>query len=456
MKMGGGVKFMGKTGLRNLLLVSTLIFLGGCEALFGQGGWFGDKEKPPLPGKRISVLQHQRSLVPDPLLESTEIVLPAPTPNKDWPQAGGYANHAMHHILVNDVVKRSWSRDIGDGSDDDVRLISSPIVAEGKVFAIDTQTVVSAYATNNGNRLWKRELTPESEDDDHMSGGLAYEKGRVFVTTGFAEVIALDAKTGKVIWRKPVNAPMRTAPTVRGGRVFAVTLDNRLVVLNAANGDILWTHEGIPESASLLGGGSPAVDRGVVVVPYSSGELVALKVENGRILWSDSLTSSRRTDQISTLSQIRGRPIIDRGVVFAMSNGGIMVAIDMRTGRRIWEKRIGGQEDPWVAGNYLFILTNDAEIAALSRKDGSIHWVRALPRFEDEKDKEDPIVWTGPILTSDRLIVAGSQGQAIAVSPYSGRILGTVEMPDGVSVPPIVAGGSIYFLTDDAELVAYR
>ena len=78
------------------------------------------------------------------------------------------------------------------------------------------------------------------------------------------------------------------------------------------------------------------------------------------------------------------------------------------------------------------------------------------PRYEDPKAQEDPIIWTGPILVSDRLIVAGSHGKALAISPYSGRILGSIELPSGVSVPPIVAGGTVYFLADDAELVAYR
>ena len=113
-------------------------------------------------------------------------------------------------------------------------------------------------------------------------------------------------------------------------------------------------------------------------------------------------------------------------------------------------------ESPWVAGDYIFILTNDNEIACISRDDGRIHWVRALQRYEDPEDRDDPIIWTGPVLASDRLIVAGSNGEALAISPYTGNILGMVEMPDGVSVAPVIADGAVYFLADDAELVAYR
>jgi outer membrane protein assembly factor BamB len=173
-------------------------------------------------------------------------------------------------------------------------------------------------------------------------------------------------------------------------------------------------------------------------------------------LWEESLSAARRTELISTLADIRGRPVIDRNRVIAMSHGGQMVSIDLRTGRRIWSREIGGLESPWVAGNYIFALTNQAEVICIDRETGRAYWVQVLPRFEDPDDLEEPIVWTGPILASDRLIVAGSNGEAMAISPYSGKILGIIDMPDRVSVPPVVANGRVFFLADDAELIAYQ
>jgi len=269
-------------------------------------------------------------------------------------------------------------------------------------------------------------------------------------------VIALNASSGTVIWRTTLPGPMRSAPTVRSGRVFAMTVDSRLYALNGATGDEIWNYIGIPEIASLLGGASPAVDNGVVVAPFPSGELIALKVENGRVLWTEALLSTRRINVVSTIAHIRGQPIIDRGQVFAISHGGMMVSIDLRSGRRIWSKEIGGLSNPWVAGDYIFLLTNDAEVVAISRKSGSIHWVQTLPQYENPQTKDNPIIWNGPILASDRLLLASSLGLVYSISPYDGRIMGSVEMPSGISVPPVIAGRSVYFLADNASLLAYR
>ena len=439
-----------------IFFLLNIFILYGCETLTGPGSFFGDEIKPPLPGERISVLKHQRTLNPDPVFSSTEILLPAPSKNNDWPQAGGFANHAMHHLEVGEDLKFAWSSDIGDGASDEVRLIGSPIIADGRAYAMDTSSKVSAFDIKTGKKLWHIFLTPDEEDDDHISGGLAFENKRIYVTTGFAEVIALNALNGEVLWKTTVAGPMRSAPSVRGGRVFAVTVNSRLYALDGISGEEIWNYSGIAEIASLLGGASPAIDSGVVVAPFPSGELIAFKSENGRVLWSQSLLTTRRTDVVSSLAHIRGRPIIDRGQVFAISHGGMMVSIDLRSGRRIWGKEIGGLSNPWIAGDYIFLLTNDSEVAAISKKSGSVHWVQSLPKFEDPKTKDYPIIWNGPILASDRLIVSSSLGQVLSLSPYDGKILSSLEMSSGISVPPVIAGKTVYFLADDASLVAYR
>lgn len=433
---------------RLALVVVASLGLAACSS------WLGENAAPPLPGKRISVLSREKTLEPE--VKQLEIKLPPPEPNEDWPQAGGYANHAMHHMEVGDRLERQWRTGIGEGAGKRARLLAQPIVAEGMVFTMDAEANVRAVNAATGRTAWKRDLTPKDEDSTFASGGISYDEGMVFATTGFAQVIALDAKTGAVAWRQSLSGPMRGAPTVRAGRVFVVTVDNQTHCLAAEDGTVMWTHQGTTEGASLLGGSSPAVDGNVVVVPYSSGELFALRIDNGSVLWQDQLTTVRRTDNVATLSDIRGRPIIDRGRVYAIGHADMMVAIDLRNGRRLWEREIGSIQSPWVGGDYLFLVTNNNEAMALEAKTGKIQWVTQLRVWEDEEDKEGRIVWAGPVLASDRLIVGSSDGYLVSLSPYTGEVLGKLSISDGVTIQPAIANNTMYFLTNDADLVAYR
>lgn len=436
--------------LAAMTLVSGL--LAGC----GGDDWFGEPEAPPLPGERLSVLEHERRLQPSP--GDFDIRLPAPQPNDLWPQAGGYSHHAMQHMEIGPLPQRLWAADAGTGSGKRARLLGQPIVAEGRVYTIDSEAMVSAFDAGTGERLWTRDLTPDHEDDDSglMGGGLAYADGQIFATTGFAQIIALEAASGAEVWRQTVTAPMRAGPAVSGGRVFAVTLDNTGLALAAADGRILWTHSGVEESAALLGAAEPAVDNGVVIMPYTSGELAALRVDSGVPLWTDSIIAARRTDAAANLADIAARPVIDGNRVFVVSHSGMLAGIDLRTGDRAWSVEAAGLSQPWVAGRFLFIITTDAQLVSLESQTGRIAWTLQLVQFEDPENRAGRITWAGPTLASDRLILSGSHGVMLSVDPYNGTVLGQIEMDEGVSLPPAVAGETLYFLTDAADLIAFR
>jgi outer membrane protein assembly factor BamB len=437
---------MNRRDFASLLLCS--LGTAGCDL-------FQDK-KQPLSGERIPVLGLGSRFEADPDLASAAITLPPPAVNPDWPEPGGNPAHAMGHPALPEKLSRAWSSGIGEGSARYTRVLSQPLVVQGRVYAMDGGVQVSALDAARGERIWRVDLKPEELRGNAFGGGPAFWNNRLYVTTGYAQVLALDPADGKVIWRTNVSAPVHSPPTVTDGRVFAVTVENELNAIDANDGRKLWSHNGIPETAGLLGGASPAAEGEVVLAPYSSGELFALRVENGRAVWSDNLASTRGSNAIAGLADIRGRPVIDRGRVFAVSHSGRMAAIDLRTGERAWEQQIGSSHGPWVCGDYIFVLANDNQAVCLKRDNGKVRWVRQLRRFEDEKAKSDPILWAGPVLAGNRLIVLSSLGEAVSVSPYTGEVVSSQGLSSGGFLGPVVADNALYLLTDDANLSAYR
>ncbi len=439
--------------MRRLAIIAAAV---ACSALTACGSdWLGENAPPPLPGKRISVLAHSKSIEPD-TGQTAPIVLPTPEKVADWPQAGGYPPHAMYHLSLAANLHEVWSASVGTGGSKRRAYLSQPVVAGGKVYAMDAESSVSAFDLQDGSRRWRVDLAPEDADAGSFGGGLAYDEGKLFATTGFAQVVALNPQDGKVLWRQALPAPVRGAPTARAGRLIVITVENEALALSTEDGHQLWHHTGLSEMASLLGGSSPAVDGNTVLVPYTSGELFALRIENGTVQWSDVVSSIKRTDQVAELTDIRGLPVVDRGRVFAAGNSDIFAAIDLRTGRRIWDREVGSTQTPWVAGDYVYLLSNAPELLCFEAKSGSVRWVTPLPRWEDEEGKKGRITWTGPVLASDRLIVASSVGKAVSVSPYTGALLSEEELPAGINIPPLVAAGTLIFATEDGDLVAYR
>jgi len=436
--------------LRFLMAAALVaVTLSGC-------GWF-EKKKTPLVGERVSVFSDRKELEPDKDAASINITLPAPVANDSWPQSGGFANHAMEHLEIGPSPQVLWTADVGAGTSSSRILTAGPVVAEGKVFVKDAESTVSAFDANTGGRIWSVTLKPEkARDANEFGGGVAYYGGRLFVTTGFADVFCLDPNDGHEIWNSTVSAPIRGAPLVFGDRVFSISIDNKLHAMAAVDGSDLWNFSGLQEVAGYVGGNSAAGASDVIVAPFSSGELVELRAENGRTVWNESLVGPRRESRaFGNLADIRGRPVIDRDLVIAMGSAGTIAAIDLRAGQRIWERNVGGSQTPWLAGRFIFVVTSSADVAALERSTGKVKWVTPLTQYADEKRRE-PIQWAGPVLASDRLLIGGSTGELLALSPYTGEVIGKLELREPMRLAPVIANRTIFILADSGRLIALR
>ena len=438
----------------SFLGILTCMTLASCSSI---GGMFDD-EKPALEGERISVLELQKSLEPDSAGNKGEALIAPPAwQNEFWPQAGGYPNHSMQHLALGESpLAELWNSDIGDGATDEIPLTAQPIIVDGRIFTLDTDSNLTAFDITSGKQLWRTDVRDEQEDEPVIGGGIGFSNAVLYVTAGYDEIFAIAPSSGEIIWRKDMPAAIRAAPTIMDERVFVLTMDNRLLALDARDGSLLWEHIGLSESAGLIGAASPAANRDIVVPAFSSGELTALRVENGSLAWSDNLSNVRRMGGLESLSDIKALPVIDKGLVIAISFSGRLVAIDERTGTRVWQREIGGSQTPWIAGNHVFVISSNNELVALSRDTGSIHWVSELPKFEDPEDKDGKIIWYGPVMAGNRLILAGSHGRIIEVEPETGNALKELDLDTNISIAPIVAGGTLYILSDNGRLTAWQ
>lgn len=437
-----------------ILTASLLILtLASCDDL---PEWMGGSDsKVPLPGKRIPVLLETTELKADPELASVAVLVPDIKANDNWRQAGGAPQGMSGNLQLSSYTHHDSAR-IGDGNGWEEPLYPNPIVAGNVVYAMDSRGYVTAHVANDiGTIKWTSKSLVGEDEPDVLGGGLAFDGGRIYGTSGRGAIVALDAATGKELWKKTLGIPLRAAPKVAGGKVYALSVDNQLFALNAADGASLWSHRGINENSGFLASISPALTDSIAVVGYSSGELHGLDTNSGQDVWTDSLIRSHRTSATGGFFGIGGNPIVKDDVVYAAGSNGYLAAISLLNGRRIWEADVSSLNTPWISGDYLYLISTSNQLVCLQRTDGRVRWVAQLPRFEDEEKHKHPLVWRGPIMANDQLLIAGINGQMLVITPKDGSMLATVEIPEDVTDAPIVAGGRLYLLTQNAKLHVY-
>ena len=425
--------------MRYILLLILSVFMVACSSR--------DADEKPLAGERISVLDLQRGLVEQLDQEqAANITIPHPVTNREWPQAGGYPHHAMQNLAFGEKaqLEQIWKNSIGKGGSKQLPLTARPVIGDGRVYTLDSYSRLSAFHDQTGKLLWEKSVQHLVEKDPVITGGLAYNNGVVFATNGYNEALALSAQDGEIIWRTPLQASSRAAPTIKNGRVYVVQMNNNVTALNAADGSVLWEHEGIAESTGLLGGASPAADDTIILAALSSGEMTALRPENGSQLWTDNLSGVNRFSGLSSLSDIKALPILVGNIAIGVSYGGKMVAIDKATGARLWQVNISSSETPWVAGETIYVVTARNQLLSVNLYNGKVLWIVDLPQYADGDKKRDVMNWLSPLIGGGRIIIASSNGQINEYDPRNGALLASWSVGRPLSIAPILSNGALY------------
>ena len=447
MKTGDPVRRSGVLSVLAAIAVAGL--LGACA---GDGPTlpkisdlnpFKEKQQP-LPGRRIPVVETTESISDNLASADKPIILPTPRENEAWPQPGGDPNNAPGNLALAGALHQIWNVSAGEGSSKTGRVTASPIVYDGRIYVLDAAASVTAFSLS-GAKVFSASTKPDGVvGQGGYGGGLAAENGRIYVANGYGTVSALDPQSGKAIWVKDIDVPVRAAPTASGDKVFVITIDGRFYCLSGVDGNEIWSARGLPQTASLMTSTSPAVDNDVVVVPYPSGDVMAFKVANGAAVWSENLSRTRQTSQIASMSDA-ARPAIDNGTVFAVGHAGRMVAAQAKSGERLWSLSIPSAQAPCVAGDTIYVVDTSGRVMALARNDGKTRWTMQLP---------DSKTWAGPVLAGGTLWLASSKGDVLGVDAATGKLGSRVDLGEAVYIPPIVAQGHMFVLTDNAKLVA--
>lgn len=386
----------------------------------------------------------------------TALSLPTATTNADWTHRNGGPGHFMAHPQLAAAPERIWSANVGSGNSRKHAITSDPVVADGRVFAMDSRLTVKGFSTD-GTSLWSRNLTPEQERTG-SGGGLALGAGQLFATTGFGDVVALDPQSGTVNWTHRTFGAISAPPVVVGDTVVAVTRANVAVGLDVKNGRIRWEQSSGGNEAGVFGAGAPAAAGGMAIVPFPSGEIVGALARNGIRAWSSAVSGGNAQVSRNFFGDISSDPVVDGTRLYVANQAGRMAALDRRSGARIWTVNEGSYTPVWPAGDSVFVITDRFELKRLSKDDGSELWSVELPGYKAKRDRRIRSAHShfGPVIAGGQIWVASSDGQLRAFDPKDGTELGSVNIPGGAASQPAIAGGRMFILSENGTLHAYQ
>ncbi|MEH6829675.1 MAG: PQQ-binding-like beta-propeller repeat protein [Sulfitobacter sp.] len=386
------------------------------------------------------------------------ISLPAARANKDWAQTAGSPANRVSHPALGSSLTLLWASNIGEGDSRKHRITADPVVAGGRIYTLDAQSIVTATSTA-GATLWQADLRPARDQaGDATGGGLVVAGDTVYVSIGFGVLSALDAGTGAVRWNQQLDASGSGTPTVSGDLVYVTAGDNTGWAVNRKDGSVEWQVGSTGDTNNVLGAPAPALTDDLAIFAFGSGEVQAVFRRGGLNRWDASVLGKRPGRALSNVSDVTAAPVVSGDRVYVGNQSGRIAALNVASGARVWTARDGAIGPVWPVGGSVFAVTDLNELVRLDASDGSKVWGVELPNFVKRKPlKQSRIVaHHGPIVAGGRVIIASGDGLLRSFDPTNGALVASAEIPGGATSAPVVAGQTLYVVSKNGQLLAYR
>ncbi len=321
-----------------------------------------------------------------------------------------------------------WNHRVGTGTDERMVWLRHQIV-ENRVYAVAAEGEVEAYSLPSGEQQWKVELS------ESIMSGIAPGADNLYLGMESGRLVALSRTDGKERWSVPLLSEILAPVAEAEGIVVVRTADGKLTALHSDNGEVIWSYQREVPVLTLRGTGSPLIHNGRVYAGLDSGEVVALSLQDGRELWLKSVTTAHGRTEIERMVDIDADPVIAGDMLYVVSYQGDLAALDIEQGELLWKRAFNGTSTPVVHDGQLFVSDLESTLWALDGNDGSALW-----RQQDLANRQP----TTALIAGKYLVVGDSEGYLHWLAQEDGRFVGRIEVDKkGVAAPPVGYGEAI-------------
>ena len=394
----------------------------------------------------------------NPLAKNNRIELPPMKSINQWVLISSAISKDNPNLMLGENPSEIWSVSIGKGDSRKKRLVTDPIFYQQMIFTLDANSTASAFDTK-GKLLWRKDLTPAGEKSGEIfGGGFAAGQDQLFVTLGYGFLLSLDPSTGEKNWSQRLSSAGNNTPIFKDGLVYLISGDSKAWAIDAENGRISWKVDGIGNETNLISSNSPAVSGKYALFGFGNGEIHATFKKGGYVLWSSSLSGRGDSRVISAIDDIVASPAIVGRNVYAADGSGKVVSLKIENGERNWTAPFGSSGNFWIAGKSLFFISDTNKLVRLEMKTGKTVWLTELPSFSQKRllRNKKSNQHHGPIIAGNQLVIVSSDGYIRFYDPKTGQQRNKLKIKAGATANPIVVNETLYLITQDGKLRAFR
>ena len=404
--------------------------------------------------ERFSVLKYDAEISETLTLDISEIQLGLPKEIYYWSKDFQNPQNNLGHVYTNANFNKK--KKIISGKSKPLNLIQ-PVFFENNLCYLVNDGFIECVNAETNKSIFKINIKKEGvKKYEIIRGGLSYFDEKLIFVDGYGEIIAINSNSGDIIWQKSLSFPILSAPLIYRGFIYFISADNRLFAIEFETGEISWSFQTIVETKKSIYTASPVAFENIIIAPFSNGELIAFKYDDGKPLWSD-LASKVSIVSNFDIKDISANPVVSSNNIFSLSTNGKFFSINLVNGKRNWVVDISGKNPPIISGNQIYILNSDAKLICLNKTTGEIYWIKQLDKYKGKENFKNLNLWLGPYALNDHLYLISFFGELIKISAENGEILESINLGiNGIMIDPLILTEQIYIMDINSNVYKFK
>ncbi len=337
-------------------------------------------------------------------------------------------------------ITKLWSKNTGKGSAKQF-LKLTPSYIQGKIFVTDIHGNLVATDIKSGDTLW------ENDADLNITGGPGSSETLTMIGSEEGDVLAYTSENGEFLWQTRVSSEILAAPQEAYGIVVVRTIDGKIFGLSANDGSHLWIYARVVPSLTLRGTSSPVITGDVVIAGFDGGRISAIELHTGKLIWETSVSLASGRSQLERMVDIDSDPVIVGNDIYVVTFQGHLTSIALEDGRTIWTRNISSYTGLTSDGENIYITDNQSHIWALDRSSGDSIW-----RQEDLFARHV----TAPATIGDLVVVGDLEGYLHWMDKSNGQFVARTRISKHpILSTPVAIDDIVYTYSSDGTLSAY-
>jgi outer membrane protein assembly factor BamB len=305
-------------------------------------------------------------------------------------------------------LKALWRDQVGKGSGSDY-LRLTPKVVGSALFAVSYDGVVERRDLETGKVVWSQQQPVE------ITGAPGFSNGYLLVGSGSGELLKLKATTGERVWQVRVASEVLSEPVSNGNVIVVQTVDGKVSGHRFDTGERMWVYDSNLPVLSLRGTSTPLIADGSVMMGFANGKLISLNIETGAVLWEQRLGIPAGRSELERLVDIDGQMFRRGPYLLALGYNGRFAAMEVRSGRVLWDIQASGYSGPVSGQGQFFITSDNGSVMAYSDRNLAKTWTQ-----NDLQGRQ----LSASSLLGNYLVVGDFEGYVHLLDTTTGELLG--------------------------------